>query len=275
MDNNFTEKIERFLAIDNPSDAQVREGALLLLQAAPLRSRGIYNTAMSRPQAMLPWIRTDLRKHLAIRRRGLTSATVEAYNEETVKRVSETLSVAPTAKEVVTASPTVIPVLGTRGKRADHDELPEEIQALWDRNAERWKKMRQYHAQLAAMVAKPDYVACDGNELCYQLRQMDDALRADYRKYDSWTPPTVATGTAEQSGKADGVDVFTDNVKTIQNARTAISRGLTRKEQTEESLRKMQDAVNTLLALGQVLKEETADRLKQIGITVTADAEGN
>ena len=185
-----------------------------------------------------------------------------------MQRIEKTLTTAPQGAEVkVTAKATQIPVLGTRGKRADHDSLPDEIKALWEKNTERWKKIRQYHAQLAQMVAKPDYSACDGNELCYQLRQMDDALRADYAKYDSWTPPTVASGDTEE--KADSVDVFTDNVKTIQNARTAISRGLARNTpHTTESLQKIQDAVNTFFALKQTVKPETIEKLKTIGITI-------
>ena len=76
MDNIFTAKIENFLAIEKPTDEQVKEGATLLLQVNHTRYRSIYNTAMRRPQAMLPWIRTDLKKHLAIRKRGLTTETV-------------------------------------------------------------------------------------------------------------------------------------------------------------------------------------------------------
>ena len=267
MDNVFTEKIKKFLSIAKPDDAEIKEGAKLLLQVSHTRYRSIYNTAMIRPQAMLPWIRTDLKKHLAIRLRGLTTETVEKYNSETVRRIEKTLSVAPQDAGGNKNTAAQVPILGTRGKRADHDTLPEDIRELWEKNTQRWRKIRQYHAQLAQMVAKPDYSACDGNELCYQLRQMDDALRADYAKYDSWTPPTVAEAGKEEE-KADSVDVFTDNLKTIQNARTAISRGLSRQKQTAQSLQKIQDAVNTLFSLNQTVKDDTLKKLAAIGVVI-------
>lgn len=260
MDNTFNLKIQRFLALCKPSDAQIIEGATLLLQVSPERSRGIYNSAIRRPQAMLPWIRTELKKHLAIRKRGLTSETVGQYNRETVKKVEQSLSIVPTTVQLGKAETPQVPILGTRGKRADHDTLPEEIRRLWETNIDRWQQMRKYHAQLAQMIAKPNYASCDGNELCYQLRQMDDALRADYAKYDSWH--------ASVSQK-DNVEVFTDNVKTIQNARTSISRGLARKsDHTEASLKKLQNAVNTLFALKQTIKTETIEKLKGVGIVI-------
>jgi len=268
MDKIFIAKIEKFLSIEKPDDEQIKEGATLLLQISPARNRAIYNSAMRRPQSLLPWIRTDLHKYVDILKRGLTTATVGKYNQDTVRRVDETLSVVPATVAPKSNVTPVIPVLGTRGKRTDHESLPEDIKVLWEQNAQRWQTMRKVRAQLAQMVAKPGYAACDGNELCYQLRQMDDALRAAYQKYDSWTPPTVAgTGTEE---KADSVDVFTDNLKTIQNARTAISRGLSRQEQTAESLQKIQDAVNTLFALHQTVKDDTLKKLAAIGITIPA-----
>ena len=173
-----------------------------------------------------------------------------------------------------------IPDLSIRGKRGDHDQLPEEIQAIWERNAERWKKMKRLHYLLSLMIAQPDYAPCDGNELCYQLRQTDTDLRNDYQIYDSYVIETAISGKSAGNGddKTDSVDVFTDNVKTIQNARTAISRALGRKTpHTEDSLKKLQDAVNTLFAMKQTIKPETMNKLKAVGISIPqteANAEG-
>lgn len=281
MDQILTAKIYNFLQLKEPTEAQIIEGATLLLQCNPNRERGIYNSAMRRPKAMLPWIRTDLKKYYDIRQRGLTTPEVEKFNKESVALVEETLSMVPdgVAQEGEDGAPAVH-LIGTRGIRDDHDQLPEEIKAIWERNAERWKKMSRLHFQLAQMIAKPDYAPCDGNELCYQLRQVDTDLRNDYQIYDSYAvePATPEAGTSNDDSKGDSVDVFTDNVKTIQNARTAISRGLGRKTpHTEDSLKKLQDAVNTLFALKQTIKPETMDKLKAVGISIPqteANAEG-
>ena len=262
--------------MDNPTEAQIIEGATLLLQCNPNRERGIYNTALRRPKATLPWIRTDLKKYYGIRQRGLTTPEVEKYNNETKKRVEQTLSIVPSGVAQPGGDAPVVPVLGTRGMREDHDRLPPEVQAIWERNAERWQKMGRLHFQLAQMIAKPGYAPCDGNELCYQLRQMDDKIRNDYAIYDGFRIGQTASSSPSEK-TADSVDVFTDNVKTIQNARTAISRGLGRKvPHTEESLQKLQEAVNTLFAMKQAIKPETMDKLKAVGVSIPqteADAE--
>ena len=277
MDQILTAKIFHFLQLENPTEAQIIEGATLLLQCNPNRERGLYNSAMRRPKAMLPWIRTDLKKYYDIRQRGLTTPEVEQFNNETVALVEQTLSLKPdTAEEEPAADTPLVPILGVRGKRDDHDQLPDEVKAIWERNAERWKKMRQLHATLSQMIASPGYAPCDGNELCYTLRQTDTDLRNDYEIYDTF----IVTPAAPEAPKpeADPVDVFTDNVKTIQNARTAITRGLQRKTaHTDESLKKVQDAVNTLFALKQAIKPETVEKLKAIGVVVPeshTDAEG-
>ena len=275
MDHILTAKIYNFLQLKEPTEEQIIEGATLLLRCNPGKERGVYNNALSRPRQTLPWIRTDLKKYYDIRKRGLTTPEVEKFNNETVAKVEQTLSVVPEGvvpeidnegEEKEDTIP-VIPILGTRGIRPDHDKLPEEIQAIWERNSERWRKMRSLHAQLAAMIARQDYAPCDGNELCYMLRQVDTELRNDYDIYDSYSldlPEKKNDAPAE-----DSVEVFTDNVKTIQNARTVISRGLSRKKAlSEDALKNIQDAVNTLAALKQSLKDKTVERLKELGIAV-------
>lgn len=280
MDHILTAQIYNFLQLENPTEQQIIEGATLLLKCNPNRERGIYNSAMCRPKAMLAWIRADLKKYYDIRQRGLTTPEVEKFNNETVALVKETLSLVP---DNVPVDPPAegneapfVPVLGVRGRREDHEQLPDDIKAIWDRNAERWKKMSRLHFQLAQMIEKPDYAPCDGNELCYLLRKVDSDLRNDYQIYDAYdAKPT--TPVVDSKEVKDKVDEFTDNVKTIQNARTAISRGLARKTQDEASRKKIQDAVNTLFALKQVIKPETIEKLKAIEIAIpnsTDDAEG-
>lgn len=259
MDKLFTEKIVAFLKIEKPTDAQIIEGATLLLQCNPSRERGIYNSALRRPQSMLPWIVTDLKKYLGIRKRGLTTADVPQYNERVLKDVRKTLSVVPEGVKVKDDGS--IPVLGIRHRRADHDQLPEDIQKIWTDNAERWNTMRRVHAQLGVMIAKPGYAPCDGNELCFQLGEMDKAQRKAFERYDKFQ-------LSKPTAQPDSAEVFTDNVKTVQNARTIVSRGLSRKTQTDESLQKIQNAVDTLFALKQAIKPETVAKLKAIGITI-------
>lgn len=267
MNQNFTEKIGAFLRKKAPTDQEIIEAAKLLLQCDPNRERGIYNSALRRPQAMLPWIRTDLTKYYNIRMKGHEKSDVDAYNQDTVKLVKETLSVAPV--EVDPEATPQIPVLNTRGKRPDHDKLPEDIQKLWDENVHLWKGIRQMHNELMLMVVKPGYQACDGNELCHVLRETDTKLRENFKRYDTYV---ITPDSGQKNEKKDSVDVFTDNLKTVANARTAITRGLGRKTQDEKSLKKIQDAVDTLTALKQKLMPATIKKLVAIGIKVNGNA---
>ena len=264
MDEVFVRKIGKILEKEHPTENDIVEGATLLLRINQQRYRALYNTAVRRPRQMQEWIRRELKKHYEIRQRGLESSEVRKFNEETVRMVEQTLSVAPVQQEEDDKS--IVPVLGVRGRRDDHDSLPDDIKDLWEKNAERWKKMRQMHAQLAAMIARPDYQPCDGNELCYALRQADTDLRNDYNIYDSFVID-ARTETAEEK-VADSVDVFTDNVKTIQNARTCITRNLKNGQLSDAQLAKVQDAVNALVALRQEFKPETLARLKAAGVSV-------
>ncbi len=260
------QKIYVFLKNEHPSEDEIIDGATLMLRVAPGRYRSLYNSAVRRPQAFLPWVRSELQKHYDIHKRGLKREDVEQYNKETVEAVSQTLSKSPEGIDPGDED-AAIPVDGVRGKREDHDSLPEEIKALWDKNAERWKKMRSLHMQLSIMVSKPDYEPCDGNELCFLLRQADTDIRNDYAIYDSYElePGTSADDNAENAG-----DVVTDNVKVIQKCRAAITRNLNTADPTEEQLAKVQEAVNTLVALKQSFKPGTLERLKAAGISIPA-----
>ena len=265
MDHILTTQIQQFLQLEKPTEEQIREGATLLLRCNPQRERAIYNSAMTRPKSMLPWIKADLKKYLGIRQRGLTTPQVEKFNQETIAAVKQTLSKVPVTVEQDSGETPLIPQLGIRGLRPDHDQLPENIQALFTKNTERWKSMRKLHAQLAQMIARPGYAACDGNEICYQLRQLDTALRNDYEAYDSFV-----LDDKKPTASADHVDVFTDNVKKIQAARAAVSRGIARKTpHTKESFEKLENAVKALVALNQTLKPATVEKLAALGITVT------
>lgn len=266
MDNNLTMQIGSFLKLEKPTDQQIMAAAEMLLRLDPGRERGIYNSAMRRPQALLPWIRTDLQKFYQIRMKGMTNSEAQKFNEETEKLVVETLQQKPAGVEFSTP-PTNPEIKSERKKRDDHDFLPDNIKALWDKNAERWKKMREIHTQLELLIAKPDYQACDGNELCYALRQTDNALRADYKKYDDYKAPDHPETPEEKAQRI---------VKETGAARTCISRTLKKEELTDKDVEKLQDAVNTIIENKADIKPETIEKLKAAGVTIPdSDEQGS
>ena len=57
------------------------------------------------------------------------------------------------------------------------------------------------------MISQPDYSPCDGNELCYQLRQLDTDLRDAYQVYDSFALPEEKPQPKEKP-QTDKVETF-------------------------------------------------------------------
>lgn len=263
MDNNLTMKMGAFLKKEKPSDKEIIDAAEMLLQLDPGRERGVYNSACKRPQSLLPWVRADLQKFYRIRMDGITNAEVGQYIDETEKVVVEDLQQKPEGIESVDTSdnPAIVSV---RGKRADHDSLPDNIKALWNENAKRWQKMRELHSQLALMVAKPGYQQCDGYELCYTLRQTDNALRSAYKQYDEYKEPDHPETPEEKAQRI---------IRETGAARTCISRTLTKEELADKDVDKLQAAVNTLVENKANIKPETIEKLKAAGVTIPEDYE--
>ena len=262
MDNNLTKKIGSFLNNEKPTDKEIIEAAEMLLSLDPGRERGIYNSALRRPQGMLPWIRTDLKKFYAIRQRGMDNKDAERFNKETVKLVDETLGAVPegTVNEFNENNIKQEQILG---KRADHDQLPDDIKKLWDDNGKNWAQLRKLRLQLSELVARKDYQSCDGNELCYQLRKLDDSIRANYKKYDEWNPEENEELTPEEQAQ--------ELNKKINQARVTMSRTLKKETLSDDDVDSLQEAVNLLFSAKASIKPATIDKLKAAGVIIPED----
>ena len=78
-----------------------------------------------------------------------------------------------------------------KGKRPDHDELPEEIQALYVENLHLMQQMRHNRAQLLVIINTHDKSVCpDGDRYPFvkELIKLDAQYRANWQRYDTYTP---------------------------------------------------------------------------------------
>ena len=76
-----------------------------------------------------------------------------------------------------------------RGKRPDHDSLPDEIRALFEQNLDILHRMRETHRQLRALSL--DDAPCPDSEIypfVTDLIRLDKLRLANWARYDSWTP---------------------------------------------------------------------------------------
>lgn len=251
MDHKFTEKIREWL--DKPvNERNLAEGATMLLQLN--RNRILHQNIIRRGEKMMGKLEYELKKHLRIRDDGKTLHEVVA-----MERV-----IMPAVEQLVTK-----PEAEHAGKRADHDELPEEVQQLWDGNFERYTKIKALFEELKAMEKMQP---CDRYEKLKLLDEADKAYREALTAYDSYVKEdNFPTKTEEQP--VDPAELATQ----IGNARKYISEGKGKlkklidegNEAKAATLRKkIVERVRTIQQAGAPISDDTFAELSELGINL-------
>ena len=251
MDHKFTEKIRTWL--NTPvNERSIEEGATMLLQLN--RNRILHQNIIRRGVRMMPKLEYELKKHLRIRDDGKTLHEVVA-----MERV-----IMPAIGQLVTK-----PEAEHAGKRADHDELPEEVQQLWDGNFERYTKIKALFEELKAMEKMQP---CDRYEKLKLLDEAEKAYREALTAYDSYVKEdNFPTKTEEQP--VDPAELATQ----IGNARKYISEGKGKlkklidegNEAKAATLRKkIVERVRTIQQAGAPISDDTFAELSELGINL-------
>ena len=126
------------------------QGALLLLRLTG--NQIMYRNLMANPKRNAQFIEYQLQKRLNFRLQKLTHEQVEQMQRQVDVIVKKRLSL----KEDNPAADF------RKGKRADHDELPDEIQALYVENLGIVQKMRELHLKLRSLSL--DNAPCPDSE---------------------------------------------------------------------------------------------------------------
>ena len=224
----------------SPKQRSLEDGALLLLR---LNANRIMYQMILRNK-LTEKLEYELQKHLNIRLHGLTRAEVAKVEKQVMPRLKKELA---HGEEY-------------RGRRADHDSLPDKVKALYERNGTRWRQMHRIFETLKTMR---DAQPCDRHELVHQLVHLDDAYRADWEKYDHWTPEDEEPEAEPEPTEA--------GVREIIAARKAISYGRKKlASETDEAKRAallipVKNAVSVLRSANQTFRPDTIDALKELG----------
>ncbi len=201
MDHQFTKQIQAWLNAKHESDADIKRGADILFRLN--RDRFYHARATRQPQAYRSNIEYELGKFLKIRLAGMTIEEVKQMNATVIPEaqaiISEGAPVATTEETTETtdsieeetnnddaglpSSESDGVAVIRKGKRKDHDFLPEEVAALWDINAKRYKEIKSTFETLKAMEDKEP---CDRYEYLKILSDLDKKYRADMLTYDSY-----------------------------------------------------------------------------------------
>ena len=280
MDQKFTEQLKAYL--DQPEQQRdIEAGATLLLRLD--RNRNRYNTFIRHRN--VPIYRRNLfaalQRHLTIRLDGHTLSEVARMDPKATE--------ATKAVEQVAVVNNAGQVIDHKGRRADHDRLPEKARLQYQENLAIMNKMRRLRTEID-IKRQQGALPCDLYELLKLLLSLDDQRLKNWADYDAAVPippvkdkpATPEAGTAASESGAASEDASegsaADVAKEMGSARTYISRNLAPLEalskddtkQVEFATKKnaMQARYARLVELGGNVKDETAARLKALGITV-------
>ena len=159
LDDRLTQDIRLWL--DSPQEQRsLEQGALLLLRLN--RNRFMHANILRRQNwDMLTY---ELQKHLRIRVEGLTAHQVAKMESEALPRIAKTIA----TQAPVISTDADHPAAEYHGRRPDHDALPEQVRALYDRNGDLFFKMKNLFETLKKME---DATPCDRYELLKQLKE--------------------------------------------------------------------------------------------------------
>lgn len=149
------------------------------------------------------------------------------------------------------------------GKRVDHEQLPVEIQQLWNVNAERWKKIKELY-NTCKKLEKP----CDRYEYLKLLKETWYAYKKDFALYDSYK---IGDNTEPASVSVDS-SASEITVKDVTNARAYISKNLEKLEsmpdKESEDFKKLKEKVaqriNVIINAGESFSDDMITRLAPI-----------
>ena len=174
MNNKLTERLQDFL--DTPrEDRDWNEGAILLLQLT--NNTIMYRNLSINPKGKAEFIEGKLRAFLKSRRE------VEAHDEVIIlqEQVNAIIENRTEFKEDNEAKEF------KAGKRADHDRLPEDIQALYVENLDLVHRMRELHLRLRLLSDSTKQVpAAERKPLLDEFINLDKKLHANWDAYDHY-----------------------------------------------------------------------------------------
>lgn len=185
MNHQFTERLGAWLR-EKPDSRDYAAGCKMFLQ---LTARvNMYKNLLAAPD--MPRLETELQKHYNFRVAELTHAQVEAMDEKVESIMSRVER--ETADDSLNSRPSTLDF--KRGKRADHDTLPPEIQALYVENLSVLRRMREVHLRLRNLSLET--ATCPDSErypFLKELIDLDKKYRSNWQGYDQYRPDTAAT----------------------------------------------------------------------------------
>lgn len=286
IDPKFTQKISQWLQSDHQGEKQIQEGAMLLLQLN--RDRAMYQRIIRRPQRELAFLEYKLRRFLQLRQDGRTIKDVVKIDQEITPEIKKAVT-SDVFMSDVGKLPIVVPAkddgdtasVVRKGIRPDHDKLPENIQAIWPKNAERWKKIKE-----AFETCKNLTDPCDRYEYLKVLKETWYKYKDEMARYDEYrlSDDSQAAGntpslTPDQEKELANADSYIS--KNLPLLRAAIRDAMQAGNYSEEDAReianrieRLQQRVDVLIKYGRTFTSERQEQLLFCSIRLNSNEQG-
>lgn len=189
QDPKFTEKLQAWLNTPD-KEKDYAEGAILLLQLSG--NQIMYRNISVNPRGKAEFITGKLQQYLKFRLQQLTHKEVVEMQKKVEVIVKETVKPDEEFADF------------KAGKRADHDQLPEEVQALYAENLDIVHRMREVHLQLRKLSL--ENATCPDSErypFLKELIALDKKLHENWDTYDHFVVGQEQEGEKEQEKKQE------------------------------------------------------------------------
>lgn len=275
MDKAFTQDIADWLETPR-EERDVRKGAELLLRING--NRHIYQLAMIRPETAHDHVEADLKKFLRIRLDGHTMESVRQMDSELIPKVQNIITTRQDESEDAPEE-TDDRAPAHRGKRSDHNELPEEIRAIYERGGELFEKIKQIFTELQQMENAP---ACDRYEKLKVLKPLVKEYTDGWERYDNYNSDMSQEEAVEAVDEAPEPG---NEVKRVGAARKFISTHVAKLEtllqaetideaEVENERRQIAERMAFIAETGGSFKPDFAQRINALGVDIEPTTEG-
>ena len=187
MDKQFTMKLQEWL--NTPAEKRdLSLGATYLLQLT--NNKIMYKNITRNLKGHADFLEFKIKRYLQYRLQDHTHEEVNAMQLK-VDNIAKVHALDSTQEPSKTHAQEF-----RAGKRADHDTLPPDIQALYVENASLMQKMRELHLQLRNLSTQastcPD---SDRYPFLKEMIELDKRYHQNWKAYDSYTATSDAAGT--------------------------------------------------------------------------------
>ena len=252
----FTSKLQSWL--DQPKEqCDLEEGALLLLQLT--NNKIMYRNITRNIASHADYIEFMIKRYLNYRLQNITHEQVELMQKK-VDLISATHSLESTEQQSGDKSSSSSSEWKS-GKRADHDTLPSEIQALYVENASIMKRMRELHLKLRTLSgAEATCPDSDRYPFLKEIISLDKKYHNNWKLYDSYSSSAEAD-TDSSSAESAIIDDSRQQQKNIQR-QINLNKGRYKKKPSEGLKEKLISLYSQLASPTDTLTAE----LKELGV---------